>query len=228
MTKQKGKLIVIEGGDGSGKATQAQMLVEKLEGDGQKVCMFSFPRYYDSRAGKLIGELLSGKHGDFMSMSPYVSSLPYVLDRVGAIDDLKEKLSDGYTVICDRYAPSNLAHQNAKLPEDERLAFTEFIEGLEYDELGVPKPDLVLYLSVPADVAYGLVVQKGERGYMAEDGSKRDHAERNLEHQEKTRDVYLKFAAERDAWMAVDCAPLGHMRSKEDIHEDVAKIVAEL
>ncbi len=225
MAKQKGKLIVIEGGDGSGKATQAKMLESAFKKIGRSVCLFSFPRYYDSRAGKLIGELLSGKHGDFMNMSPYVSSLPYVLDRVSAALDVQSKLDDGDIVICDRYSPSNLAHQNAKLPVGERPAFTEFIEGLEYDELGIPKPTLVVYLSVPADVAYGLVVQKGERGYMAEDGSKRDHAERNIRHQEKTREVYLKFAAERNDWVAIDCAPLGHMRTKEDIHKDVVEIV---
>ncbi len=221
MIKQKGRLIVLEGGDGSGKATQSELLEKRLKKEGYSTSFFSFPRYYDSHAGKLIGELLSGKHGDFMSMSPYVSSLPYVLDRASAARDIQAKLDKGHIVICDRYSPSNIAHQTSKLPEEDREPFINFIENLEYNELAIPKPTLVIYLLVPVDVAYGLIMQKDERGYLASDGSKRDHAERNKEHQKHTRDVYLKMAAKRDDWTAVDCAPLEHMRGIDEIHEDV-------
>lgn len=226
MANDTGALIVIEGGDGSGKATQAEVLIKRLREEGKGAQLFSFPRYYDSRAGKLIGELLAGKHGDFMGMPPYVSSLPYILDRASAASDVRHALDQGI-VICDRYTPSNLAHQTAKLPKDEQKAFIDFLEGLEYDELGIPKPDLVIYLSVPTDVSSDLISKKEQRGYLAEDGSSRDHAERNISHQDRTRAVYLQLADERDDWVVIDCAPERDIRSIDEIHEDVWNIVQE-
>ncbi len=221
----KGKLIVIEGGDGSGKATQAKLLFEKMKKNKMKVEMLSFPRYENSLSGKLIGELLAGKHGDFMSMSPYVSSLPYVLDRVSVASEMREKLKKGIHLICDRFTPSNLAHQMAKLPETEQDEFADFLERLEHEELQIPRPDLVLYLSVPADISYALVLQKAKRGYLDE-GKARDVAERNHEHQQKTRKIYEKLSSVRDSWRMLDCAPAGMLKSREDIHKDVWDIVS--
>jgi dTMP kinase len=148
-----GILIDIEGADGSGKATQTKLLVEALQKAGREVATFSFPRYYESRAGKLIGELLAGKHGDFMTMPAYVSALPYAMDRAGAREALQGALDAGTVVVCDRYTSSNLAHQSAKVPKDEQPALIEFIEDLEYVDLRLPRPDVVFYLSMPTDVS---------------------------------------------------------------------------
>jgi dTMP kinase len=222
-TMVHGTLIDIEGGDGSGKATQAKLLAERLRAEGEDVALFSFPRYETSRTGKLIGELLSGVHGDFMSTPPYVSALPYALDRAGAKGEIVSALGRGALVICDRYTPSNLAHQSAKLPKDEQPALVAFIEGLEYEDLGLPRPSLVIYLSVPTDTSSELVLKKEARGYI-KNGEARDHAERNVAHQDRTRAAYLKLAKER-GWQVVDCAPGRSMRAPEDIHEEIWKIV---
>lgn len=218
----KGMLIDIEGADGSGKATQTKLLAEALQKEGRTVVTFSFPRYYESRSGKLIGELLSGKHGDFMTMPPYVSALPYAMDRGAAAADIRAALDSGTIVICDRYTSSNLAHQSAKLPKDEQPALVEFLEDLEYEDLKVPRPDIVLYLNVPTDISSNLVTKKDSREYLGRE--QRDLAERNIAHQDRTRAAYLWLAKEKN-WQVIDCAPDGALRSPEDIHNELSTIV---
>ncbi len=219
---QKGILIDIEGADGSGKATQAKLLAERLHKDGREVKSFSFPRYYETRSGKLIGELLSGKHGDFMTIPPYLSALPYAMDRAVARDELRAALDSGAIVICDRYTSSNMAHQSAKLPKDEQSRLVEFIEGLEYEDLHVPRPDVVIYLSVPTDISSDLISKKDDRAYTG--GEKRDQAERNIAHQDRTRTAYLKLAEEKK-WYVVECVENGALRTVEDIHEELFSII---
>jgi len=217
-------LIDIEGADGSGKATQTKLLIERLKKSGYRVETFSFPRYYETRSGALIGELLSGKHGDFMTIPPYISALPYAMDRAGAKEALVKALSEGAVVVCDRYTPSNLAHQSAKLPKDEQDALVDFIEGLEYGDLGLPRPSIVMYLSVPTDVSTELVTRKESRDYIT-DGNKRDQAERNIAHQDRTRNAYLRLAAQK-GWHIVECVRNSLLRTPEDIHEEIYSIVA--
>ena len=217
-------LIDIEGADGSGKATQTKLLRERLEKEGHITSTFSFPRYYDSRPGKLIGELLAGKHGDFMTIPPYISALPYAMDRAAAKDALRDALAKGI-VICDRYTSSNLAHQSAKLPKDEQPALVEFIEGLEYEDLGIPRPDLVVYLSVPTDISSELITKKDERAYTG--GEKRDQAERNIAHQDRTRNSYLRLAAEKN-WHIIECIREKELRPIEDIHEELYALIKDM
>ena len=219
-------LIVIEGADGSGKATQAKLLKEHFENEGQAVEMFAFPQYESGLSGRLLGELLRGDHGDFMSLSPYVSSLPYILDRVAAKKELDASLAAGKIVICDRYSPSNLAHQSAKLgTQKEKDAFIDFCESLEYDELELPRPTTVVYLSVPTHVSTRLVEDKGARGWLRGMVGKKDLAERNTDHQAKARAMYEKFAIERPEWHLIDCTKGGEMRTREAIHADIWDIV---
>jgi len=217
-----GILIDIEGGDGSGKTEQAKRLFERVKKEGHDAAYFDFPRYETSRTGKLIGELLAGKHGDFMSVSSFLSALPYTLDRVGVKDELLEALHLGKVLVSNRYTPSNLAHQSAKLPADEQAELVELIEAIEYEELGLPRPDLVFYLSVPTDISVGLIVQKEKRNYLGDE--KRDLAERNVAHQDRTRAAYLKLAKEK-GWHVIECTEGGAMRTREAIGEEIWKIV---
>ncbi len=219
---QRGILIDIEGGDGSGKTEQAKKLYEHFEKTGVSTVFFDFPRYYDSRVGKLIGELLAGKHGDFMVMPPYVSALPYAIDRAGVREKLDRELAAGKVLVSNRYTPSNLAHQSAKLPLDEQAVLVNFIEGVEYDDLKIPRPDLVFYLSVPTDVSAELIMKKEKRDYLG--GDTRDLAERNNAHQDRTRAAYLRLAKEK-GWYVIECAPGGSIRPAEDIHNEIWQIV---
>lgn len=217
----RGILIDIEGADGSGKATQTKLLAEALRAQGRTVATFSFPRYYESSAGKLIGELLAGKHGDFMTTPAYVSALPFAMDRASARDELAAALERG-VVVCDRYTSSNMAHQSAKVPKDEQPALVAFIESLEYGDLGLPRPDIVVYLSMPTDVSSELIGKKDAREYTG--GEKRDQAERNMAHQDRTRTAYLRLAAEK-GWHVVECVKNGALRAPDDIHAEIMSLV---
>lgn len=218
----RGILIDIEGADGSGKTEQAKRLFERLKKAGHAASYFDFPQYDGSRIGKLIGELLSGKHGDFMSTPAYLSALPYAIDRASAREKLQTAVNEGKILVSNRYTPSNLAHQSAKLPKDEQPALVEFIEGVEYDDLGIPRPDFVFYLSVPTDVSSELIGKKDKRNYLGDE--KRDLAERNIAHQDRTRAAYLRLAKEK-GWHVIDCAPEGKMRTMDDIQEEIWNIV---
>ena len=153
-----------------------------------------------------------------MSVSGFLSALPYALDRAGVKDELQQALEQGNIVVSNRYTPSNLAHQSAKLPPDEQPALVELIESIEYGELGIPKPSSVFYLSVPTDISSELMMKKEKRNYLG--GEKRDLAERNVAHQDRTRAAYLRLAKEKD-WLIVECVSDGAMRLPEDIHEEI-------
>ena len=217
-----GILIDIEGADGSGKTEQAKRLFERLKKEGHAASYFDFPQYESSRMGKLIGELLAGKHGDFMAAIPYLSALPYAIDRASARAELQAALEAGDILVSNRYTPSNLAHQSAKLPKDEQMKLVDFLEGVEYEDLGLPKPDVVFYLSVPTDISSDLIGKKEKREYLG--GETRDLAERNIAHQDRTRAAYLRLANEK-GWHVIDCAPSGKMRTPEDIHDDIWAVV---
>ncbi len=218
----QGLLIDIEGADGSGKTEQAKRLYERLQKEGHAAAYFDFPQYESTRIGKLIGELLAGKHGDFMVSPAYLSALPYAIDRASARERLQAALERGDILVSNRYTPSNLAHQSAKLPKDEQPALVECIEGIEYGDLQIPRPDLVFYLSVPTDISSDLIGKKDKRNYLGEE--KRDLAERNIAHQDRTRAAYLRLAQEK-GWRVIECAPEGKMRQLGDIHDDIWNVI---
>ena len=220
----QGILIDIEGADGSGKTEQAKRLFDRIKQEGRAASYFDFPQYETSRVGKVIGELLAGKHGDFMAAIPYLSALPYAVDRATARDNLVSALERGDIIVSNRYTPSNLAHQSAKLLKEEQEPLVEFIEGVEYEDLKLPRPDIVFYLSVPTDISSELIGRKEKREYLGEE--KRDLAERNIAHQDRTRASYIRLAAEKE-WHVIECAPNGTMRPREEIHEEIWNIVKE-
>jgi dTMP kinase len=216
MTTLHGHLIVIDGADAAGKTTQTQLLVAALEAQGERVAMFDFPRYQTSSFGKLLREALTGKYGDFLALSPYISSWLYTLDRVSAREELGEALSEG-VVVCNRYVPSNIAYQAAKLPPEEREAFIDFLEEAEYDELRLPHPSLVIYLAVPEEVSRELATARAVL----------DQHEENIAYQREVNAVYRKLAEERDGWHLINCAPEGKLLSREAIHDLVLAVVDE-
>lgn len=221
MIYNKGKLIVIEGADGSGKATQSRLLQKSLEEYGP-VALFEFPRYKKSSFGELIGRCLAGEFGDFLTLSPYLSSLPYMLDRARAKYLLLESLKEGH-VVCDRYTPSNIVYQAAKLPVKERAAFVNFLERGEYEELGLPAPDLVIYLSVPSEISADLITKKNIRPYLDKKGILDIH-EKNLEYQKEVSSLYREFSKKRKDWKIIECFEKGKLLSREDIHHKVMKV----
>lgn len=160
-------LIIIEGADGTGKATQAELLVEHLKKNHIRVKYYDFPQYHGNFFGNMVARYLRGEYGSFLQSSPYLVSLPYALDRASVAEEMRSWLSKGGWIVCNRYVSSHLAHQTAKMATSaERNAFIKWDQHLEYDVLGVPKEDRVVCLSVPTKIAAKLNMKKGLRSHL--------------------------------------------------------------
>lgn len=229
--KRQGKLIVIDGGDGSGKATQTELLLKYLKNKNIPVKTFDFPRYYTSFHGRMVGRYLAGEFGDLNGINPYLSSLAYALDRASAKEEMDDWLDRGGIIISNRYATSSMAHQAARLPKEKRDDFISWIDELEYKVHKIPREDLVIYLHVPWEIGYELTQKKTGRGYLK--GKKMDLAEVDLHHQQESEAMYLYLAKKRKNWVKIDCLSAGRqaadhqIRSKEDIHQGILKVLKE-
>jgi len=159
---QSGKLIVIDGIDGSGKATQTKILVEKLKQTGHQVETMDFPQYKNNFFGQMIRQYLDGEFGEAIKINPKLASILYAADRWESSGKIKQWLADGKTVILDRYYTSNLIHQGAKLEENELDEFIAWLNKMEFDTFKIPQPDLVIYLHLDAELAHELIAKRGE------------------------------------------------------------------
>jgi dTMP kinase len=195
-----GKLIAIEGIDGSGKRTQVELLKDALSARGHKTFVTGFP-IYDSWFGAMVGKFLDGGFGPLEKVNPHFTALLYAGDRFEAKQQIVEALAAGKIVLADRYVGSNLAHQTARVPEAERGEFVKWIEHLEYQIYGLPWESAVIYLRVPPTEAQKLVALKSSRGYTA---LTHDLLEGNLRHLEDAATMYDKLA-KRANWKSVEC-----------------------
>lgn len=216
-----GVFIVIDGTDGSGKGTQTKRLYERLQAEGYQVHLADFPRY-GHPAAYSIERYLRGEYGGLKEVSAKRASIFYAIDRHDASFELREKLAQGYIVISNRYVSASKGHQTAKLQDpEEREAFVNWLNDLEYNLLGIPKPDLTLLLHVPADVGYNLIAKKDDRGYL--DGKKRDIHEADPEHLRAAEQAYLEMSKKDSAeiWKLFSCVQEGKLLSIEEIHEQL-------
>lgn len=225
-SKKKGKFIVIDGTDGSGKATQVKLLVRKLRKNGYKVKTIDFPRYYNNFFGKLIGECLSGKYGDFLAVDPRIASVLYAADRWESSKKIKEWIKEGNIVVVDRYASSNQIHQGAKIKnKKKRLDFLRWLESLEFKVFKIPKPDLIVFLDMPVKFTLELLKKKTavkKKRYMEGRG---DMAEDNPEHLYDSQKSATFMLKQYNNWLRVDCMKNGKIMSKDEINELVWKKV---
>ncbi|MFT5831909.1 MAG: dTMP kinase [Candidatus Paceibacteria bacterium] len=222
----KGKLIVIDGGDGAGKATQVALLVKRLMAEGHKVETLDFPQYSQNTFGKLLRECLDGKRGDFMTVDARIASTLYAADRFESKPRLEQWLNEGKVIVLDRYVSANMMHQGAKIADVEKLeSFLGWLDHMEHDVFGVPRPDQIVYLEVPNTVRVALkaqAVDEGKHGLAV----KLDVAERNHEHQEATEERARLIVSSKNNWTKVSCCVDNEMRTREDIHEDTYKAVS--
>lgn len=219
----RGKLIAIEGIDGSGKRTQVELLTAALRERGHSVFATAFPQY-DSWFGKMVGQFLNGGLGPLESVDPHFTALLYAGDRFEAKSKLEAALSNGQIVLADRYIGSNLAHQTARQTPEKREGFLEWIEHLEYDIYGLPREDLVLYLRVPPVEAQKLVALKSSRSYTS---AQKDLQEASLRHLEEAAQMY-DLLSKRPNWNTIECfsAKRGEMRPPESIAQEVIALAA--
>lgn len=216
----KGTLIVLEGIDGSGKATQAALLETALRQKGREVLQVSFPDY-DSPSSALVKMYLAGDFGkDPGDVNPYAASLFYAVDRFASFRTRwKSFYEAGGVVIADRYTTSNMVHQMTKYDDEgERNAFLSWLEKTEYEELGLPRPDAVFLLDVPLSLSEKLVRARAAKG-----GSMDIH-EQHLDYLRRCHDAYQSLA-QRYHWHRVACTEEGKMRKAEDISAEIVELL---
>jgi len=214
--KKRGKFIVICGGDGSGKATQTELLAKRLKKEGFDAETISFPQY-GQKSAALVEEYLNGRYGTADIVGPYRASVFYACDRFAASSNIYEWLCSGKTVLANRYISANLGHQGGKIRDPkERERFWRWIENLEYNIFGIPKADANIYLHVPAEISQQLVDSKGARAYTL---NKRDIHEADLEHLKNAEEAYLQLVGRRPGeWIKIECTFNEKIMGREDIH----------
>ncbi|MDD6023430.1 MAG: deoxynucleoside kinase [Oscillospiraceae bacterium] len=218
-----GKLIVLEGTDGSGKATQCQALFEALSKEGLSPRKIEFPRYSE-RSSALIQMYLGGEFGSQPTdVNAYAASTFFSVDRYASYkQDWGKFYEDGGLVLADRYTTSNAVHQGSKLPPAEQEAYFRWLFDFEYRLLGLPEPDLVIYLDVPVDQT-----EKNMLHRQADTNTSGDIHETNTEYLRACR-LAAGTAADRFGWRRIPCVENGVMRSIEDIHKEVYSAVKEI
>ncbi len=215
----KGKFFVIDGTDGSGKATQTELLINRMRAEGFPVETISFPRY-ETPTGKLVKKYLDGGFGTLEQVGPQQASRLYADDRLAASPEIRAWLEAGKNVVANRYVTSNMGHQGAKIADSAaRKAFFEWNDRLEYDENRLPRPDLNVILHVPAEMGQKLVGQRGTTN---------DIHEQSLDHLKAAEQTYLEIAKICSECVLVECVENGQIMSREAIHEKVWRIIKPL
>lgn len=209
-----GKLIVIDGSDASGKHTQTEMLVMRLEAEGHDVKTLDFPQY-DSFFGKMVAAYLNGEYGSLKEVGPEIASLLYALDRFSQRDRIARWLEDGNHVVLDRFTESNMGYQAAKIKDKEtRERFLKWIEELEWRQLNIPKADLVMYLYVPPSISAQLIEGRDKKEYIKD--AEKDIHESDPHYQERVVASYLKLCDER-GWTLIECTDQEKLLTREEI-----------
>lgn len=226
MTDRKGVFIALEGTDGSGKGTQFKLLVDKLRAEGHAVETFDFPQY-EEPSSYFVKQYLNGTYGSAEEVGPYTSSLFYALDRFEATKKIKTALNNGKVVLTNRYTGSSMAHQGTKFSNaEERRGYFIWLDNLEFQTLGIPRPDRSFVLRVPATIAQKLVDQKASRSYT---DKKRDIHEADINHLKKSVEVYDDMCQlfPKD-FVRIDCVRSNKLLDIDTIHKHLYKIIEPL
>lgn len=219
-----GKLYVIEGVDGSGKATQTELLYQALLMQEKNVRKVSFPDY-DSPSSSLIKMYLNGEFGtDPQSVNAFATSVFFAVDRFASFrKDWKTFYDEGGIVIADRYVTSNLVHQAGKIADtNEKERYIAWLSELEYEIFGLPKPDCVIFLDMPP--AYSLRLRQ-ERNQLKQGLTQDIHeADQNYLYQAYTNAIDI---AKQQAWHIINCIADDQIRSIEDIHKEILQVISQ-
>ena len=218
-----GKIIVIDGLDGSGKSTQLEITEKKLNEMGYNVRTISFPDY-DSQSSALVKMYLNGEFSSNPNdINAYAASSFYAVDRFASYELYWERSDkSGSIILASRYNTSNAIHQMGKLPREQWDDYLFWLEDYEYGKLGLPKPDLVIFLSLPLSASQKLLMNRYDG-----DDSKKDIHESDLEYLHECI-VSAEYAAEKMGWKVIDCFKDGKIRDIEDINSELLKIVKEV
>ncbi|MCJ7827552.1 hypothetical protein MUP65_00190 [Patescibacteria group bacterium] len=219
-----GKMVVFDGTDGSGKATQIDLLGQYLTKKKINFKMIDFPRYETSFYGEMVGEFLRGEYGSFEKIDPRLTAVLYASDRLLAREQLYDWLKAGNLVIANRYVSASLGHHTARLPVEKREEFVNWLLEMEYRVNRLPKEDLVVFLHVPVEMSRKLIEKKPVRKYLK--GEKKDAAEKSVNHQLESEKVFLQLVAKFDHWEKVVCLDAAKkLLSPEKIHPRVVRLL---
>lgn len=209
----KGKLIVIDGIDGSGKSTQIELLKKYLTEKSILFEVISFPQYGQNEYANKIYNYLSGKLG---KIEVHELAKIYAMDRKTVRDLIKGWLKAGKLVIANRYISSSKAHLGANVGEGKREEFMEWLDQLEYGTNGMPKPNFTILLNIDPKI--------GQQN--SQDSNRPDIHENDLNHLINANKIYLELSTKENNWAVIDCMKDGQMRSKEEISQEITKIVS--
>lgn len=210
-----GKLIVLEGSDGSGKATQTSRLFERLQNLGIRTMRVSFPNY-ESESSALIKMYLRGDFGATAdAVNPYAASTFYAVDRFASFQTWKNFYSGDGIVLADRYTGSNMAHQSVKIKRKaDREKFLNWVDDFEFKKLQLPRPDLTFFLDMPPEIAEMLRRKRGRE----------DIHELDAIYMKKCYTAYQEIAKKFD-WKVINCAAGNFTKSAVDIHDEIFRVV---
>lgn len=221
----KGKFIVIDGTDGSGKGTQLEYLRDRMVKENHDVETADFPQYGNPSAF-FVEKYLRGEYGTADEVGAYRGSLFYALDRYDASFLMRNQLNDGKIIISNRYVSASMGHQTGKIKDPvERDKFVDWLDNLEYGICNIPRPDLTIFLYVPPEIGQKLVDEKEAREYTK--GKKRDIHEADLEHLKNATEAF-KYVADKFNWVTIDCTKDGKLMTREEVHELVYSAVKDV
>lgn len=223
---KKGKLIVIDGTDGSGKATQVGLLEKRLKKDGHTVKVVDFPEYYSNFFGGFIAHCLREQYYNWTNVHPKIASIAYAADRWESSKKIHEWLKKGYIILANRYVSANQIHQGGKIKNAKKRAdFISWLDEMEYEVFKIPKPDKVFYLDLPMKIILNLIKERNKKSKRAYLGKKKDIVEGNVEYLSNSKKSALWLAKTQKNYVQIDCAEKTGIRTREDIHEEIYKKV---
>lgn len=214
---------MIDGIDGSGKATQTQLLVERLAKSGYKVKKIYFPRYETNFFGQLVGRYLAGEFGSASKVSPYLASVLYAADRFESSDQIKQWLEKGYIVIADRYVSANQIHQGGKIKNlKERKKFLDWLEEMEFGIFKIPKPQMIIYLDTPLFFSIKLLENKSAKSRKKYLKNKKDIHESDSGHLLNAKKSAVELIKNNN-WIKINCVKSKKLLSREEINNIIWK-----
>ena len=226
---KRGKLIVIDGTDGSGKSTQIALLVNRFKKDGYKVKVVDFPEYYSNFFGKFIGHCLTEQYYNFVRVHPKIASVLYAADRFESKEKIEIWLKKGYIVIADRYVSANQIHQGGKISNvKKRQAFIKWLDEMEYKVFKIPRPDVVFYLNLSLPFILQLIKERNKETKRSYVGKKKDIVEGDIEYLTNSHKSAVWLAKTQTEFVQIECTAKSVLRTREDIHEEVYKKVKKI
>ncbi len=215
-----GIFIVIDGSDGSGKATQTELLSKRLTQAGYSVLALSYPRYGEPSAA-LVEAYLRGEFGTPAdTVNPYLASTFYAADRFACADTIRQALENGSIVIADRYVVSNMAHQGGKIDDPaQRKEFILWEDDFEHAKGNLPRPDINIILHVPTDISLKLIKQRGEA---------KDIHEKDEQHLRRAEETYLEIKTLIPSVEVIECTRTGNLIERQEINDEIWSKVSKL